>query len=255
MGQPYQLTDTHTPMDLLALRSARGSSSTDRAYFAILELIANGELNETNLLSHRLLAQRLGMSKQPVAMALDRLEQEGIVESAPRVGTRLKPADADHIWNMIQFRMALECQTARLASEWLTPEDAPRLLAAAEKVDEAFGRSDQAAGYRYDADFHLLVAELSRCRLLQKELERLGVYQFMIRSCEIVNAAHVPPPSPPNDHRMVAQAILTGDPDQAERAMRNNLERSRIFGFLQWYRTSRRAAPAAEPGDDPGTAR
>ena len=71
------------------MQPPRKSSHTDRAYSAILELIVNGELGRVDSISHRQLAQRLGMSKQPVAMALDRLEQDGIVESAARVGTRL----------------------------------------------------------------------------------------------------------------------------------------------------------------------
>jgi DNA-binding GntR family transcriptional regulator len=124
------------------------------------------------------------------------------------------------------------------------------LLEAAEQVDQAFARDDQATGYRGDAAFHMLVAELSHCRRLRKELERVGVYQFMIRTSEVVNAAHVPPPSPPNDHHVVAQAILSGDPERAERAMRNNIERSRIYGFLQWYRASRQVAqvPSTQEG-------
>src|ERR1700759_220682 len=70
------------------LRFQQGSLA-ERAYFFIREQILRGELPLGAALSRRQLAQELGMSLVPISEALQRLEGEGLVESKPRVGTRI----------------------------------------------------------------------------------------------------------------------------------------------------------------------
>ena len=70
-------------------------------------------------------------------------------------------------------------------------------------------------------------------------MNRLGIYALKLTMCEAVTAAHAKVPVQPPNHRSVAEAILSRDADSAERAMRQHLELSRAYGFLQWYRQSR----------------
>lgn len=210
-------------------------SYVDRAYGRILELIEGGEFAQTDVLSHRQLAERLGMSRLPVATALDRLEREGVVESAPRVGTRLKPADAEAFWGAFQWRVALECRTARLAAEWTMPEEYERLRRKAREVDEHKAGILTVEFTQVDIEFHTYIADLSHCAQLRSEIDRLGIYGIKFKTCEAVRAAHIASPERAPDHRELAEAIISGDPDRAETAMRKHLENSRTYGFLQWY--------------------
>ena len=212
----------------------------DLAYRRLLGLISQGKIREADLVSHRELAVRLGMSKMPVGMALKRLEREGFVESVEWVGTRVCRIDAEAMWGMLQWRIALECQVVRLACEWIDDAGANRLLEAADTLERLIKESEFES-HKADAEFHLLLGDLCGCHRLREELDRLNIYHIKLAVCEAVSAARKEPPELPPDHVEVARAVISRDPVQAERAMRHHLERSRgLYGFTEWYRANKK---------------
>ena len=93
----------------------------DQAYLSIREEILRGRLRPGAPLSRRRLAHELNMSVVPVADALRRLEEAGLVESRARAGTRVRiPTDRD-VRELYELREALESQSARLFTERATP--------------------------------------------------------------------------------------------------------------------------------------
>ena len=244
-----------------------------QAYDAILDLIRRGEVGPNDLLSHRRMSERLGLGRLPVSVALNRLEQDGLVRSQPRVGTRLVTTDAETVWGLLHWRLAIESEVARLASEWLRPKspDAKRLLGAARNTDgkiehvfraaggvpghdhppsEAIRQADEEAD-RADVIFHLLLAELSGAPQLHREMARLDIYHIKVDLCEAVEAAAIEQPALPPDHVALVEAVLSGDPDVAERTMRHHLLDSRtVAGFMRWYRAQRRGGENGNGYDD-----
>ena len=91
-------------------------SLSEHAYLLIRERILKGEIPLGGALSRRKLASELGVSLLPVAEALQRLENEGLVESQPRVGTRVCLPTAQDIRDRYEIREALESQAARATS-------------------------------------------------------------------------------------------------------------------------------------------
>ena len=85
-----------------------------RAYQQIRDEILSGDLLIGDVLSRRKLADRLNMSFLPITEALQRLEVEGLVESRPRIGTRVRIPTEQDIRNNYVIREALESQAARL---------------------------------------------------------------------------------------------------------------------------------------------
>src|SRR6185437_15569732 len=78
-----------------ALRAKRGSLA-NAAYTQIRDEILRGNFGIGDILSRRHLAEMLNMSFIPITEALQRLEVEGLVESRPRIGTRVRiPAEED----------------------------------------------------------------------------------------------------------------------------------------------------------------
>ena len=63
------------------------------------------------------------MSVVPVSDALQRLSSEGLVESWPRVGTRVRIPTAQDIRGHYVVREALESQSARLFAQKSSPEE------------------------------------------------------------------------------------------------------------------------------------
>ena len=89
-------------------------SLADRAYRAIRDEILRGQLGPGTALSRRRLARELGMSVLPVTDALRRLAGEGLVETRPRAGTRVRIPTERDVKELYELREALETQSARL---------------------------------------------------------------------------------------------------------------------------------------------
>jgi DNA-binding GntR family transcriptional regulator len=205
----------------------RGSLSA-RAYQTILRRILKGTVPIGGELSRRKLAVELGMSILPVSEALQRLQNEGIVESRPRVGTRVRVPTGEDVRDRYEVREALECQTARLFCRAATPADISDLLKMAKRVDAFYGRCFQ--GTEIDPDFlylvqdtharfHLRIAEASGCRTLRTMLEANQVLTFNW----LYYVAASRPQLPPRFHSDLAEALSTRDEEVADRAMRAHI--------------------------------
>src|SRR5678816_3387832 len=66
------------------------ASLAAEAYEFVKQRILRGELPMGQVISRRKIAAELGMSFLPVSEALLRLEFEGLLESRPRAGTRVR---------------------------------------------------------------------------------------------------------------------------------------------------------------------
>lgn len=202
-------------------------SLAEHAYFVIRDGILKGEIPLGTALSRRRLAAELGLSLLPVTEALQRLENEELVESQPRVGTRVCLPTPEDIRERYEIREALESQAARLFAQRATVRDKMELEKMAEHMDAMFNRcagteSDREFLYAvqsYHSDFHLRIAEGATCRALRQTIEKNHVLIF---NWLFDIAAHRPA-LPPRFHRDLAQAISKGDPEEADHAMRAHI--------------------------------
>jgi GntR family transcriptional regulator, rspAB operon transcriptional repressor len=97
--------------------SAETASLAAEAYNVVRQRIARGELMLGQPVSRRRLAAELGMSFLPVTEALLRLEFEGLLESRPRAGTRVRIPSPQDVEGNYVVRQALETQAAILCSQ------------------------------------------------------------------------------------------------------------------------------------------
>ena len=95
-------------------------SLAGEAYVIVRERILRGELPIGNVISRRKLAAELGMSLLPVSEAFQRLEFEGLLESRPRAGTRVRIPNEQDVRGHYVLRQALEAEAARLFAEVAT---------------------------------------------------------------------------------------------------------------------------------------
>src|SRR5919198_2308519 len=99
------------------------TSLAAEAYGIVRQRILRGELPMGQVISRRKIAAELGMSFLPVSMALLRLEFEGLLESRPRAGTRVRIPSPDDVRGHYVVREALEVQAAKLFAEIATPRE------------------------------------------------------------------------------------------------------------------------------------
>src|SRR5207248_10660141 len=105
------------------------------AYRVVRQRILRGELTLGQVISRRTLASELGMSFLPVSEALLRLEVEGLLESRPRAGTRVRIPTPQDVEGHYVVREALEMQAARLFTQVATVEEKAELHRLAVRLD------------------------------------------------------------------------------------------------------------------------
>jgi DNA-binding GntR family transcriptional regulator len=204
-----------------------GDTLARRAYRLVRERILKGVYPPGAALSRRRLANELGMSLLPVAEALQRLVNEGLLESRPRVGTRVRQPGRDEIRDRYTLREALESQSARLFAERATKAQRAEILRMAKKLDDYYAgweRLQADSEYRlsvrrYHLRFHLRIAEIGGSPLLRQAIER---EQDLLFSWLSDTAAQVHP-LPPRYHSQLAEELCSGDPLRADAAIRAHI--------------------------------
>jgi DNA-binding GntR family transcriptional regulator len=193
--------------------------------------ILKGKLPLGAELSRRKLAAELGMSLLPVAEALQRLENERLVESRPRIGTRVYLPTAEDIRERYEVREALEAQAARLYAQKATDRERVELLEMAGQMDAMFNRyfnGDNDPDFLFEAHsyhnrLHFRIAECARCEALRDAIEKNHV--LIINWLYDIAADR--PHLPPQFHRELIEALNEGDPEKADRSMRQHVRYGR----------------------------
>jgi DNA-binding GntR family transcriptional regulator len=199
-------------------------SLADEAYVAVRDRILRGELRPGMPLSRRRLAKQMGMSVLPVSDALRRLEEDGLVESRPRAGTRVRVPSETDVRELYELREALESQAARLFCERASQSQRTELRRLAGTVDTLFDRlsshnDDPAFRFTVNSrhvEFHLRIAEHAGSRLVKQVIERKHV---LILNW-LFDVAGRRTPLPPGFHATLAGALTSGPPEHADAVMR-----------------------------------
>src|ERR1051326_3558570 len=151
--------------------STAPSSLAAEAYEFVKQRILQGQLPMGHVISRRKIAAELGMSFLPVSEALLRLEFEGLLESRPRAGTRVRIPSRDDVRGHYTVREALEVQAAMLFASVATPEDRAELQKFAARVD-AMSVSEQSLYLPAHEKLHRKIAEGARCAALSLAIEK-----------------------------------------------------------------------------------
>jgi DNA-binding GntR family transcriptional regulator len=212
---PASPSDTSSPATL-----------TRRVYEMLREEILSGQLTPGQRLVRRAIAQRLGVSPIPVTEALLRLEVEGLVESRPLCGCRVRPLELEDVQNEAMLREAIECQAARLCAERVAGADLTRLAAEAKRLDRMVAGRDPHSrlGRQAHLEFHVNIARAGGFPRLAEELQRVWFRRLMWMNW--VKATHYQP-VPRAWHQQLVEALATRDADRAEAQMRAHVRYGR----------------------------
>ena len=190
------------------------------AYEFVKQRILQGELPMGQVISRRKIAAELGMSFLPVSEALLRLEFEGLLESRPRAGTRVRIPSREDVRGHYIVREALEVQAAMLFASVASPEDRAELIASAVRVD-AMSFSDDAAYLPAHEKLHRQIAEGARCPALSLAIEKTHA----LASTWFCISRPSPDQAPPRRHQTLAEVLAAGTPQEAAEAMRLHVTR------------------------------
>jgi DNA-binding GntR family transcriptional regulator len=160
--------------------AALAASLSDKAYLLIRNKILKGEFALGAPLSRRRLAAEFEMSFLPISEAIRRLEADGLVESRPRVGTRVRIPTPQDVRDSYIIREALETQSARMFCERATPKERKELRSMASRLEEMVTLSGtdnndpdlQFSVQALHLQFHMRIAECTGCVPLYELLEK-----------------------------------------------------------------------------------
>lgn len=229
------LTRMSEPLTPVTRRVTRPTPLRQAVYDALAEMIATGSLKPGQHLVESELAQQLGVSRQPIREALQRLQGDGWVELRPAYGAYVHTPTAEEVGQLLGVRSALEAYSAQQAAEHRTPEDIHRLWKLYEDGVAATSADDERALVDANAAFHACIVEISGNKVLA---ELISQVQRRVRW-------YYTPIARPrgreawNEHASLIRAIADGNAAEAERLMRGHTERTTEF-----YRKEMPEAPA-----------
>jgi len=197
-------------------------SSTEQAYNVIKKNILNQKLASGTRLTSRSMAKLTGVSIIPVLHALQRLDSEGLVETIPGWGSRVITLDRETIRDKYYLREAIECQVVRILAYGINEYQKRELVELTEKLDKCGSTYPVDPVYwKLDYEFHLMLAKFAGSKSLYKEIQKINLFRFLQRVREWVLVEKTAFPA--DHHGSIVNAILTGNPDVAEKAMRSHI--------------------------------
>jgi DNA-binding GntR family transcriptional regulator len=190
-------------------------SLKQEVYDGIRQDILNGTFPPGELLKERELAAKYGVSKTPVREALSLLEQDDLLRAIPRAGYMVTQLTLRDLQEVRQLRATLEAMAARLAAENITDEEL-------EELEGLTSTSDPEEARVFNRRFHTIVARASGNSRLAKMIEQLLDDTDRWAALEV---AELTPAELLVGHKAELDALRTRNPDTAEEAMREHIER------------------------------
>ena len=193
-------------------------SLSEKAYVLIRTKILKGEFPLGAPLSRRKLAAELEMSFLPISEAIRRLEGDGLVESRPRVGTRVRVPTPQDVRDSYIIREALETQSARMFCERASPAERAEIRSISTRLEEMARSSEvetkdsdlQFSIQTLHVQFHMRIAECTRCFPLYDLLEKnhLLIFNWFY---DVSAGSKIAP----GRHEALVNVLTGDDPDAA----------------------------------------
>jgi DNA-binding GntR family transcriptional regulator len=191
----------------------------DTAYEALRDAIVTGTLTPGEMLHDTELCSWLGLSRTPVRGALARLEDEGLIETAPQRFTRVTPLRQGDAHALFPVLAALHA----LATELAVPRlDGPALRRLRRENDlhiAALRARDAAGAYASDDRFHGVFVTASENREIPQALERLAP---RLHRLELLRTGAMPGRRALAQHEAIIARSAGGDARGAASAVREN---------------------------------
>jgi len=188
--------------------------------------VLSGQFAPGELMPEAVLAEEFGVSRTPIREVLKQLQNEGLVEIRPRVGTFVRVPTRREVVELFQLKESLEGLAAGLLARRGPVPELDRLEENLQRSDEAVRYDDSAAYASLVHDFHWTIVRGADNAKLLEHYERLMnqlAYQRIV-----VTTVQRPGrlAASTREHHSVLEAIRHKDAIGAESAMRVHVHAS-----------------------------
>lgn len=215
------------------IRPVRRATLTQVVAQQLAVLISNGNLKPGDKLpTERELVRQMAVSRTCVREALRSLEAMNLIRIRQGAGSFVLARDID-IEHLMEARKILEVEIAALVTQRATAEDFLAMEGALAGVESADRDGEEIR--THTIAFHLAVAEASHNPALVKMMSSVRGLMHM----EGARLDNIPGRSAVElrSHRLLYEALRTGDPEKARQAMREHIDESLSaalsVGFLE----------------------
>ena len=190
----------------------------DQVYARILEAIIDRTLPPGQRIRQNELADKLGVSRQPVSHALHLLHRQGLVSESGRRGFEVTQLDPQRIRQLYEVRGAIDALAARLAAERAGTDASgrARLEAALHAGRTIDGKTPLARLIALDVDFHGAIYRLAGNPAIEEMIA--PQWPHMRRSMATVLAELDYRESAWVEHEKIAAEVFAGNARAAEAA-------------------------------------
>jgi GntR family transcriptional regulator of vanillate catabolism len=174
------------------------SSQTDRAILGIRDLVLRGDFEPGARLSETELAERLGVSRTPIRAALQRLEEEGLLELLHGSGYTVRRFTEADIYDAIEVRGTIEALAARMAAE----RGVSRIIL--DEMKECVTRMDEVLAHEnldvthlsqyaaFNERFHSLMIDAAGSEMIRRALTRIVSLPFASPNAFVLVQGKIP---------------------------------------------------------------
>lgn len=204
-----------------------GNGAVQHAVQSIRDMVERGVVVPGTRLVEPELAARLGVSRPSLREAFRRLEADGLVTTERYKGASVRQLDPQQLQESFEIRELLEGLAARRSAPQFSGKGAARtrLTALAKAMEKAVAEGEISDYARLNREFHLLVFESAR----SEQLNSLAMHVHPPAIFRILHQrlmGHRAMERSMAEHRILIQALLAGDGEKAESAMRRHVRSS-----------------------------
>jgi GntR family transcriptional regulator of vanillate catabolism len=177
--------------------SNEDGSQSSRTLLRLREMLFKGEFQRGERLSELPLSARLGASRTPIRLALERLSHEGLLEPSRSGGFVVREFTVDAVWDAIEVRGVLEGTAARLAAERLQDDrELDVLRGYRDEMDSITGPALNEDSFSQYLDlnekFHSELVRLAKNEMLRWTLDRVISLPFASPSALVFARSKLP---------------------------------------------------------------
>jgi DNA-binding GntR family transcriptional regulator len=176
------------------------------------------------------LESQLGISRTPLKDALQRLEIDGLVIIRPRRGTFVATIDVEEVAETFAIRRLLELYAAEVVGREASDKEIESLKALVVEMNSLLANNEYQSiveeYIRIDHDFHKLLVELARNKLLVEIYKKIDAHVQISRVRQKFNRSDSMHTE--SEHQAILEALEQRDVKALVNALGSHIDQSRI---------------------------
>ena len=152
-------------------------TKSELAFDALRDMIINGQIQQNRIYTVAELGEMLAISRTPLAKAITRLAEQGVIKTVAKAGIMVLPLSVDDL----EEHAHLVTQVAKLVVEWVTQrctaQEIRKLEPIIQTIRQSVVESDQEQYFAASKEFHLALCQLAQAEHCRRFFEQYCDYE------------------------------------------------------------------------------